>query len=850
MQPGRALAVVFFLCLAGGGVWFLSGGGGAPLPLERGSGGREKPGKESPSLLPREGTVQGKGDGERSARPSGGKALRKKVLSPRDGRGGGILLAGRVLGPGGAGLPGAEVRLDRGSPVALPFFFVTGKALAKTRTGPAGEWKISLDRSGLKGRRSYQVTALKAGYVPGRVRLTLEGREKSLRAPDIQLRLGTQLWGRVLDGAGKPVAHASVSAQGPGAFHAEPVETDERGRYSFPGFPPGKLELTVDAEGFALAYREVRVSPAAYPMQVDFFLTRGLSISGRVLDRKGRPVKGARVQLERFRGGGNVSMVWASAEESVKTGPAGKFTIGGLEEKGNFRLTVWARGFLGNTSKKVRPGAQGVLIVLDRGAGVRGEVVDFQGRPLSSFRVEAFRPMRGRFFPSKRVDGEKDGRFQVSGLEPGKWAFRAVKGGGLFSALQEKTLRPGELCDLGVIRLPRPGSLVVTVLDGEGAPVPGARVTASPEQQAGLGGRGPKGETGKEGICRLEGLSPGSWRVQVEHGDYTSAEGGPFDLSPGGRIPVEIRLSRGGNLLVQVLERSGKPREGASLGVTFRGKGEKRKGASFSLRTGPDGKAEKDHVPPGEYEVRLQKAMGLTFRGGFGEGMVVLPGRGGEGGPAWRIRVEEGKTATLRVTAPGRWKIHGVVRDVGGPAQGVEVRISPAGAPPIFGRTVRTGAAGTYTLDKVDPGAYVLSWGRPGCAAKSREKIDLSEDGGTLEKDLEIPSGVILGRVVDAGGKPLSGLLVEVGGGGNVRSVRMSIAIRGSGRRAAPFLAAPKVPQVRTGPEGRFRIEEVPAGTWSVAVKGRKDGKILASKKVTVRDGRETDAGDLEVRKE
>jgi len=82
-----------------------------------------------------------------------------------------------------------------------------------------------------------------------------------------------------------------------------------------------------------------------------------------------------------------------------------------------------------------------------------------------------------------------------------------------------------------------------------------------------------------------------------------------------------------------------------------------------------------------------------------------------------------------------------------------------------------------------------------------------------------------------------------------VHTVRMSISIRASGRRAAPFLPNLEVPEIRTGRDGRFLLEEVPAGTWTVVLRGKKNGKILASRKVKVSGGRASDAGDLKVRK-
>jgi len=884
MSKGRGLSLfALFLLIALGG-WFLLGGGGVLPDADRPAwaGSEEGRGEARPPVPPRGIAQKGEEDGAEGKKVSAGeKGLRRALPGVRPTGETGPVLAGRVLGPGGGGLPGARVRVDQAPPGFLPLFLsFGGKPLAQGRTGPDGRWRIPLESGRWDSRAGLLVTAAAKGYVPGRVRVTLK-KEKGLQeVPDLVLELGTQVWGRVTDEDGRPVKGASLSALGPGSFRAAPVKTDEMGRFSFPGFPPGKVKLLVDAQGYALAFREVEVVPSLYPLEVDFLLTRGLSVAGRVLDGAGKPVKGARVQLERFQEGGSVSMTWISQEESAETDEAGRFRIGGLEKEASFRLRVEAEGFLGKRVDRVKPGDQGVLVILGKGCSVRGRVVDFQGRPLASFWVKGARiPFDG----GRKVAGgrEKPGFFRLEGLRPGVWIFAAGTKGGLLSEPVVRKLRQGEGVDLGVLRVSRPAELVVRVLDGKGRPLEGVRVRADKEAGASDGRKGflpllrkagvkeewlrsaggmlplffstdstRTGKTGADGLCRLQGLSQGEWSVTASLKGYTRGSGGPVSLVPGGEERLELRLTRGGTLLIKVRERDGSPRKGASLQVTRKGTAREGGKVSFQLVTDASGLAREEHLLPGTYEVRLGGGLPVDF--GMGGPVMMgmtVPGRKKKD-PLWVVQVREGETAALEILSPPRWRIEGVVAGRGGPVEGARVRISLPGASLPFGRTVRTKIDGSYSLEGIDPGKYRLSWGRAGCAVESSEEIILGPEGGVFRKDLSIPSGAVAGRVLDEGGRPLPGLRVRLGRGGMFRSVRMMVSIAGSGRRMAPLIPSPGVPEVRTGLDGRFLLEEVPPGTWDLAVEDPSTGKVLVKKKVKVEKDERADTGDLVARKD
>jgi protocatechuate 3,4-dioxygenase beta subunit len=81
--------------------------------------------------------------------------------------------------------------------------------------------------------------------------------------------------------------------------------TDDRGQYTFPDVAPGGYTIRAEAAGFLLPSHEATASQpldigAEAEIVVDFALTRGAVISGRVFDEAGEPLSGAFVGTQRI----------------------------------------------------------------------------------------------------------------------------------------------------------------------------------------------------------------------------------------------------------------------------------------------------------------------------------------------------------------------------------------------------------------------------------------------------------------------------------------------------------------------------------------------------------------------
>ncbi|MHC4134091.1 MAG: carboxypeptidase regulatory-like domain-containing protein [Planctomycetota bacterium] len=122
------------------------------------------------------------------------------------------------------------------------------------------------------------------GYAPFMTRVEI--RPDVVNEPEpFALSRGISLRGRVVDGAGSPVAGARVLAWG---NEDNAVKTSRRGAFEIRHLGAGPVELSVTAPGMAMALLTSRVAADAEPLEI--VLTPGGLVRGTILDPNGRGV--------------------------------------------------------------------------------------------------------------------------------------------------------------------------------------------------------------------------------------------------------------------------------------------------------------------------------------------------------------------------------------------------------------------------------------------------------------------------------------------------------------------------------------------------------------------------------
>jgi peroxiredoxin len=190
---------------------------------------------------------------------------------------------------------------------------------------------------------------------------------------------GVPVAGRVVNLSGQPIRAAKV-AQGSDRFgsHYPSTETDANGRFEFRHTRPGEMVLTVQADGYAPELKEIAVREGTEP--VEFQLGAAHTIRGRVLDSEDKPIQGAFVAADTWRG--HRSINWRSESDSE-----GYFEWNGAPAD-EVLFDIGKQGYMSVRGFAMSSEIDEYVIVLYPPLRVSGAVVDAAtNEPIRSFKV-------------------------------------------------------------------------------------------------------------------------------------------------------------------------------------------------------------------------------------------------------------------------------------------------------------------------------------------------------------------------------------------------------------------------------------------------------------------------------
>lgn len=378
-------------------------------------------------------------------------------------------------------------------------------------------------------RRDYRLEATAGELYAGPARLRL-----AEKAEPVTLRMhrGGALDVSVTSG-GKPVAGADVELRSTIVWTAK---TGGDGVAKLRGLGAVWAPLAVRAEGHAPAALIITTSGQPEPVEhVAVALAHGASVSGRVVDEKGKPIANARVVAT------NASEplpVVDPRRDGVMTTADGKFVLPALSA-GTWRLAASDGTHAPTTSEPLTVdgdhGRSGVELVLPSGGVVRGTVKDKAGAPIAGANVSVV--AQGYVFWRARRQALTDanGSFAIAGLARRPVDVVAWHESGA-STISHVDLAAKAENDVALV-LDVTGTLVGTVVDKAGRPIAEAQVIAEPEWTGGTGDRAEWGIRGiqeavadQSGAFTFAGLPEGSYRVRAARPGAAEAA---LALSPG-----------------------------------------------------------------------------------------------------------------------------------------------------------------------------------------------------------------------------------------------------------------------------------------------------------------------------
>lgn len=573
MNAAKILLPVLLVAGIGAAAWFASSGGEVDMPVDDPRPKveeRARPQEQQPDT-----PVVAANDTQRVAPQEPRRVEVKIATSLNTDAAQGI--RGRVVLPGGQPAAETDVFLLKGStsdPLALYLAHRRGQKtepVAHVRTDEQGVFAIGLEKAG----DTFDLRVVSDNHPEIQHKSIKVRSDDWYDTGDLELTTGSIVQGRVLDEEGKfGIAEARVYLTIPGMAHQMlPTPgrergilalTDSSGFFRYTNAPSGGT-INLGAESGEYAFFELQNQQIKDNAPNDFTieLSRGLPISGIVVDAQGKPVSGATV------------LATAQSAKQPQSGQAssgsdGRFALPILRA-GPYQLAVSAQNYEDVIEKPVFAGAEDVRIVMEQRGRVRLRVFNARGQAIKNYTVGLKRYFANNpssigkvpeFRDVRVTPGDYEGDYaNIRNVPNGEFVFQIMDNEHAKTLTTNFTMAADKEPPTVEVTLTLGGAILGQVVDDAGVPVPGATVVT--DMNGGIAvetgffemfrsflpdkhtTRSEK--TGPDGRFRLTRLAFADYMIRVSHPDF--CEGTSMDIGVANegeeRDVGVIRLRRG-----------------------------------------------------------------------------------------------------------------------------------------------------------------------------------------------------------------------------------------------------------------------------------------------------------------
>ncbi len=518
-------------------------------------------------------------------------------------------------------LKGAKVELARdprmGQEVAMQW--INGK----TENGPsvytATDEKGMYRFANVIPRRDYYLIASAENYSPTQEQLVSVGDQGDFQGPNIVLKTGSIVQGTVTDSGGNVVPNAELWLDS--AFYNGEGESTDRlitksdltGHFEFKNVYAVTKQATCMAEGYG-AQTKSPINVVGTPgerVTVDFKMSVGQPIAGKVLGPDGIGIKGAKIVA--YSTGSNITYRGETASLDD-----GTFQFLSLHP-GQYTLQCEAKGYRQAKHTRVAVGEMNVVIDMVAQACINGRAVDSAGNPVTAF-TASVRRLAPNQLPGIGVTSEEtgvketftaatDGNFQLCGLDPGTYTVLASSASSAPTFSEAFSISADRPTVNIVVRLSKGGTIKGRLVGPTGAPVAGAVVTSNDDtfdddpSDPMFAGLLPSNTTQRrvvtssEGVFELKFLTPEKYQLRINHPSFAQGKQREVMVSDGQTNDVgTITMQVGGSVKGSVIGQGGGPLAGGFIHLES-----DTSDMVLDTRSDAEGRYNFTHVRPGNY---------------------------------------------------------------------------------------------------------------------------------------------------------------------------------------------------------------------------------------------------------